>query len=143
MRDIRFIDERLAAIANSGDNSFNRITVATKEEQDAIRASLSRIEKSFPAIIDSLHFSTCAGKALGLARVRDDGKLFTVSINVKELFALEKMGDSFSLDKRIDYVLSHELGHVLDRNAAAIDKSDKVNYPTLKGGAWGEISELA
>lgn len=89
-----------------------------------ISANLDRIGGAFPSVQDSLYFSTCSGRALGLARVRDEGKLFVIAVNTKELLSLEKMGDNFSPEKRMDYMLSHELGHVLDRNAAALDRSD-------------------
>ena len=121
---IRFVDEALATKANSGDNSKNRIAIPSAEDKLLIGASLDRISRAFPSVQDSLYFSTCSGRALGLARVRDEGKLFVIAVNTKDLLSLEKMGDNFSPEKRMDYMLSHELGHVLDRNAAALARSD-------------------
>ena len=123
-QSFRFVDGQLALIANTPLCTKNTVTVASASDRDAILAGLSRIGASFSSVTAGLHFATSTGRALGVAMLREEGNLLTVAINVKELFGLEKLGDNFSADKRMDWMLSHELGHVLDRNAAALDKSE-------------------
>ena len=122
--NFRFASPDVIARATVSPTEPNRLRPATAEEQKMIAESLTRLLSHFGKICDNVHFTAHDGRALGLARVREDAKFITISLNLPELLKLPNLGDNFSAEKRIDWMLSHELTHLADRNAAVNKKLD-------------------